>query len=242
LRHLLFSDIHSNLEALQAVLESADKQGVDSMYCLGDFVGYGANPTEVVHTVAAVPGCKAVLGNHDAAVIDSSERVFFNPVARAGIIYSQENLDEQGQSYLKGLPLAIDATDFYVVHASPSDPGSWIYILEPLEAADAFHVMKHPVAFIGHTHFPAVHTDTGAVTPLRPGERIKVTPENKLIVNVGSVGQPRDGDCRAAYVIYDDQSQTIEIFRVDYDIDAAARKILDAGLPPMLADRIRRGY
>ncbi|MEE9269658.1 MAG: metallophosphoesterase family protein [Candidatus Krumholzibacteria bacterium] len=242
MRHLLFSDIHSNLEALQAVLESAHKQDIDSTYCLGDFVGYGANPKEVVHTVTELPRCKAVLGNHDAAVIDLSERVFFNPVARAGIIYSQQNLDEQSESYLKDLPLALDAKDFFVVHASPADPESWIYVLEPLEAADAFHVMKHAVAFIGHTHFPAVHTDTGAVAPFRPGERIKVTPESKLIVNVGSVGQPRDGDCRAAYVIYDDESKTIEIFRVDYDIDKAARKILDAGLPPMLADRIRRGY
>ncbi|MFQ5510750.1 MAG: metallophosphoesterase family protein [Candidatus Krumholzibacteriia bacterium] len=243
MRHLLFSDIHGNLEALQAVLKSAATKDIDSMCCLGDFVGYGANPNEVVHAVAELPNCGAVLGNHDAAVIDSSEGAFFNPVARAGVIYSQEHVDEQGTSYLKDLGLVIDSNeDFLLVHASPADPGEWIYVLEPLEAADAFHAMKHPLAFIGHTHFPAVHSETGSVSPFRPGERLKVSPEKRLIINVGSVGQPRDGDCRAAYVVYDDESKSVEMFRVDYDIDTAARKILDAGLPPMLADRIRRGY
>ena len=243
MKHFFFSDIHSNLEALEAVLQSGRDQNVDSMYCLGDFVGYGANPNEVVQTVAALPDCTSILGNHDAAVIDASERVFFNPVARAGIIYSQQELDTRGESFLKSLAMVIDSNEhFLAVHSSPADPRAWIYILEPLEAADAFHAMKHPLAFIGHTHFPAVHTDTGSISPFRPGERIKLSSDRKLIINVGSVGQPRDGDYRAAYVIYDDELQTAEIFRVEYDVDTAASKILDAGLPAMLADRIRRGY
>jgi diadenosine tetraphosphatase ApaH/serine/threonine PP2A family protein phosphatase len=242
-KHLIFSDIHSNLEALEAVLEHASDNGVDSIMCLGDFVGYGANPNECVQRVAGLANVSAVLGNHDAAVLDPSQRDFFNPVAKAGIFHSEQQTEEASKEYLRALPMTVESPDgFLAVHSSPDYPEAWTYVLEPLEAADAFHAMAHPVAFIGHTHFPAVHSDNGIVKPFIPGDHIKPEPDRKVLINVGSVGQPRDGDSRAAYVIYDTDERTIDIFRVEYDIDAAAAKILDAGLPPMLADRLRRGY
>jgi diadenosine tetraphosphatase ApaH/serine/threonine PP2A family protein phosphatase len=243
LRYLIISDIHGNLEALTAVLADAGERSVDEVICLGDFVGYGANPSECVEEFMALPKARAVLGNHDAAVLDPGQRELFNPVARAGVLFSEANLSERGREYLRTLPMKIDVdSEFLAVHSSPFRPEAWIYVVEPLEAADAFHVMKPALAFIGHTHFPAVHADNGSVLPLAPEDRIKVNSKNKIMVNVGSVGQPRDGDARAAYVIYDSESSAVRMHRVEYDIDQAAAKILEAGLPPMLADRLRRGY
>lgn len=241
MRYLIFSDIHSNLEALQSVLDDASDKNVDSIICLGDFVGYGADPGECVRAVSHLENMSAVLGNHDAAVLDPSQREFFNPVAHAGIIYSELHTDAEGQEFLRRLPLTIDL-DFLCVHASPYRPEAWIYVLDPLEAADAFHAMRHTIAFIGHTHFPAIHTDDGLLSPFLPGDRVRLDTDKKMIINVGSVGQPRDGDPRACYVLFDTESQTAELFRVEYDVDQAAEKILKAGLPPMLADRLRRGY
>lgn len=243
MRYLIISDIHSNLEALDAVLAAAKEHGFEKIICLGDFVGYGANPDECVEKIAGLSNTAAVLGNHDAAVIDVTQRELFNPVARAGILYSEANLAESSTDYLRNLPLVIDShLDFLAVHSSPYKPDAWVYVVEPLEAADAFHVMTHPLAFIGHTHFPAVHSDNGSITPFAPQNHIKIDQGKKIMVNVGSVGQPRDGDARAAYVIYDSDARTVRIHRVGYDVDRAATKILDAGLPPMLADRLRRGY
>ena len=243
MRYLLFSDIHSNLEALEAILDDAGDKETDATLCLGDFVGYGANPEECVQTFLELSNVTAVLGNHDAAVVHPGERSFFNPVARAGIIYSEENLSPESGSFLKELPLTSDmGSHALAVHASPYNPESWIYVLDPLEVADAFHVLEHSVAFIGHTHFPAIHANNGTSRPFAPGDRIRIDTTTKMLINVGSVGQPRDGDPRAAYVVFDDETLLIEMFRVEYDVEAAARKIVEAGLPPMLADRIRRGY
>jgi len=242
-KYLIVSDIHSNIEALDAVLSDAHDRDIDEIVCLGDFVGYGADPDECVERILEQTHVSAVLGNHDAAVIDITQRELFNPVARAGILYSEANLTDMSRDYLRDLPLTIsNDSDFMAVHASPYKPAAWVYVVEPLEAADAFHVMTHSLAFIGHTHFPAVHGDDGSVKPFAPNDRVHVKAGGKIMVNVGSVGQPRDGDWRAAYVTYDTDSKKAEIFRVEYDVDRAAAKILDAGLPPMLADRLRRGY
>ena len=243
MRYLIVSDIHSNLEALTALLSDAMERNIDEVICLGDFGGYGANPSECVETFVALPKARAVLGNHDAAVIDLSQREMFNPVARAGILYSEANLTESGREYLRKLPMIIDVdSEFVAVHSSPFRPEAWVYVVEALEAADAFHAMTPTLAFIGHTHFPAVHSDNGSVVALAPEDRVTVNANKKIMVNVGSVGQPRDGDARSAYVVYDSESRTIKIHRIEYDVDQAAAKILDAGLPPMLADRLRRGY
>ena len=243
LRYLIISDIHSNLEALDAVLAHAEQQGFDEIICLGDFVGYGADPDACVRKLSARSRTKAVLGNHDAAVIDQSQRELFNPVARAGILYSESNLSGESSDYLRALPMTLNSDfDFIAVHSSPYRPEAWVYVVEPLEAADAFHAMTKSLAFIGHTHFPAIHADNGSVVPFGTEDRVRVPGEGKIMVNVGSVGQPRDGDWRAAYVVYDVDSKRIQLHRVEYDVERAAAKILEAGLPPMLADRLRRGY
>lgn len=243
MRILFYSDVHGNLEALLAVLADAEKRGFDTAICLGDTVGYGANPEECVRIVAGMSQGAAVLGNHDAAIIDPGERGYLNPAAQAGVRHSQAKLTSESVEYLKSLPLLIESENGFVgSHGSPNKPEEWIYVLDPMEARDAFRMMTHPVAFIGHTHYLAVHNGEGRMRSILPGEPITVRPREKCIINVGSVGQPRDGDPRAAYVVFDDAAKAAEAFRVQYDVDAAARKILEAGLPAMLADRIRHGY
>jgi len=241
-RTLFFSDVHGNLEALEAVLADASKRGYDAAVCLGDTVGYSADPEECVRIVSKLPRCSAVLGNHDAALLDARLRTYLNPAAQAGVRYAERALSPESLEYLKSLPLSIESEDGYVAtHSSPYRPEEWFYVLEPMEVRDAMRVMTRPVAFIGHTHYAAVHDRSGAMTQLLPGVPIVFHPGEKYIVNAGSVGQPRDGDPRSAYVIYDDEARSAEVFRVGYDVDAAAMKILLAGLPAMLADRIRRG-
>ncbi|MEJ2721169.1 MAG: metallophosphoesterase family protein [bacterium] len=243
MRHLIFSDVHSNLEALTAVLADSEKHGFDAGICLGDIVGYGASPNECVETIASRTDMSSCLGNHDAAVIDPSEREFLNPVAQAGVGYSAGALTADHLEFLRSLPLVIESNSCFIAsHSSPCKPENWTYILEPFEALDAFHVMTHAVAFIGHTHFPVVHNSSGSVRAVLAGDRVKILPGHKYIINAGSVGQPRDADPRAAYLIFDDDEMAVHFFRVEYDIDTATRKIIDAGLPPVLADRIRRGY
>jgi diadenosine tetraphosphatase ApaH/serine/threonine PP2A family protein phosphatase len=243
LRTLFFSDVHGNLEALEAVLADAAMRGYEAAVCLGDIVGYAADPEACVRIVSSIPGISAVLGNHDAAVLEPECRPYLNPVAQAGVRYAERTLSPESVRYLRSLPVAIESGDGYVaVHSSPYKPEEWCYVLEPMEALDALRAMTLPIAFIGHTHYPAVHDRGGAMLPFLPGQPVVFQPGEKYVVNVGSVGQPRDGDPRSAYTIFDGRARTAEVFRVEYDVDAAALKILEAGLPAMLADRIRRGY
>lgn len=243
MRVLFFSDVHGNLEAIEAVLADASKRGFDRVICLGDIVGYGADPEGCVSLVSALSQCAAVLGNHDAAVIDPRGRGDLNPVAQAGVDYSRRMLCAKSVDYLRTLPLLIDSRGVFVAsHASPQQPQEWRYILEPPEARAALRATRRPVAFIGHTHFPLIHDALGRSAPAPVGKPLAIRPGERYIVNVGSVGQPRDGNARAAYAIFDESDRTVRFFRVEYDVDTAARKILDAGLPEILADRIRRGY
>lgn len=242
MKYLIISDIHGNLEALEAVLDHATRIGYDKAVCAGDHVGYGANPNECVERIAELPGLKAVLGNHDAATVDRGERHFFNAAARAGIIYSETHLNQKSREYLEALPLVVrPGSDFLTVHASPHNPDVWGYVLDGDEAADAFRIMDCSLAFIGHSHYPVIFAENGTVNSFVPENSFKLPKERKIIINVGSVGQPRDGDPRAAFVIFDDEEHVAEIHRVEYDIDKAAEKILRASLPPILAERIRHG-
>jgi diadenosine tetraphosphatase ApaH/serine/threonine PP2A family protein phosphatase len=243
MKTFFFSDVHGNLEALRAVLDDALRRGYDSAVCLGDIVGYSADPEECVRTVSRIPGGSSVLGNHDAAVLDPALRSFLNAAAQAGVRYSESALSAESLEYLKSLPLTIESADGYLAaHSSPHKPEEWFYVLEAMEAREALRAMTRPLAFIGHTHYAAVHDGRGTMLELAAGKPFHFRPGEKYIVNVGSVGQPRDGDPRAAYVIFDADARAVELFRVEYDVETAALKILEAGLPAMLADRIRRGY
>ncbi len=218
----ILSDIHGNLPALEAVLEDCTKQNLKTLICLGDVVGYGASPNECCELVREY--CEAtVMGNHDSALCNITPMQFFNAYARAAIEWSQKQMDDGHCQWLTGLPFTHSLADVLFVHATPKDPGSWNYIHNPDEASQHFAVMSPGrTAFIGHSHIPAHFAG----------------PEGRRIINIGSVGQPRDRNPLSSYLVYDTDTGSFQWCRVNYDVQKAAQKIRDAGLPEFLASRL----
>jgi diadenosine tetraphosphatase ApaH/serine/threonine PP2A family protein phosphatase len=245
LKYAIFSDVHGNLEALLAVLANAGKQGVASYVCLGDIIGYGADPNECIETVRALDPMVCLRGNHDAAAVDARERAFFHEVALAGISYSAQNLTPENADFLRALPYVYrDHERFMAVHASPWRPEQWEYVLDQPGAERAFEAMQpFRLAFIGHSHAPVVFRDDGSAQRYPAEGPLVLEPARyRYVMNVGSVGQPRDGNPDASYVVFDDADDSVRLVRVRYDREKAAEKILRAGLPPVLAERLLVGY
>ena len=228
MRYAVISDIHSNLEALTAVLGEIGKKHAEEIICLGDVVGYGANPDEVAEIVRQEVRY-TVRGNHDDALFDDTTFSMINPFAKAAIIYSQDLLSDQNREWLRGLPLTHELDDILLVHASPSDPHGWKYVFSESDAVIELTSFEKKVCLIGHTHVPVIFKSEKSDTAARE------------LINVGSVGQPRDGDRRASFGIIDTNDLTYANFRVEYDYKMAGTKIVAAGLPAFLADRLARG-
>jgi putative phosphoesterase len=219
------SDIHGNLEALEVALDAMKKRTPDRLYCLGDLVGYGANPNECIERVRR--NCQiAVLGNHDAAAIGHTSIQYFNSYAQEAITWTSRVITEENLAYLRAMPLAISTGDVLLVHATPRDPAHWDYIFSQKEAQRHFKEMDEPVAFIGHSHIPAEFKDETS---------------GKRIINIGSVGQPRDGDPRLSCGLYDTDTGTFQWIREVYPVQDAVSKIRQAGLPEFLAQRLTMG-
>jgi diadenosine tetraphosphatase ApaH/serine/threonine PP2A family protein phosphatase len=229
MRIAIISDIHSNLEALKRALAEIEREKIDEVVCLGDIVGYGANPNECVDMVRVLTP-HVILGNHDEAAIDLSRTEFFNPFARIAAEWTADTLTEENKDYIADLPFTLDRNDLFFVHASPVDPGDWNYILTPSDAAENFHAVPSEVCFIGHSHVPEVFGEDVWTRNIIRGE--------KFIVNVGSIGQPRDGNPMLSFGIFDTEQWGYRNVRLEYDIDLAAFKIRKAGLPKNLADRL----
>jgi diadenosine tetraphosphatase ApaH/serine/threonine PP2A family protein phosphatase len=228
----LISDIHSNLHALNRALATIDKYNVDAVYCLGDIVGYGADPSPCVDLVQR--HCAgAVLGNHDLAVAQDNGTEYLPRSGQAAIKHNRARLSESQLEYLRSLPYVLEADGCTFVHATPKDPELWIRFDTLGDVRDQFEYFNTPFCFVGHTHVPAVVADKLGVFRVRQGCR--------YIVNVGSVGQPRDSDARLAFVIFDTNEIKHELVRVGYDVEGAAARIIADGLPKDLASRLRRG-
>ena len=234
------SDIHGNLEALDAVLAEIDRRGPKRVICLGDIVGYGASPNECLARVRE--RCEIVLlGNHDAAASGGPEAARFNIYARVAAEWTAKTLTRDNREYLQRLPLTSSEESFFLVHASPACPRDWEYLLDRFDAEPQFHYFTEPVCFIGHTHQPAVYmADPGGCKSL-PVSDLTFDPDRRYIVNVGSVGQPRDHDPRACFVLFHEPAGQIEFVRVPYDIEGAQAKIRAAQLPEVLAARLATG-
>jgi len=240
LRYALISDIHSNLEALNAVLEALEKERVDQYICLGDIVGYAADPnecTEIVREVADV----AILGNHDSAALDMTRIEGFNPLARTAISWTGDTLSSKNKKYLESLSTSMVLKGGLVVHSSPSNPAMWRYIFSIDDAKMEFHHFIQRACFVGHSHQPVTFVNSKNRVIVDARARLDIEEENRYIINVGSVGQPRDLDPRASYAIYDTARKTVQIKRAEYDIETARRKIIEAGLPRFLGDRLLAG-
>lgn len=233
MRYAVISDIHSNLEALLTVLRDIQTRHVDDVICLGDVIGYGANPDEVVELVRNEVKY-TVRGNHDDALHDRATYSAINRYAQAAIDYSRGVLSQQSSEWLKNLPLTQKLDDVLLVHSSPSEPQEWKYVLSEDDALVELSSFDERICLIGHTHVPVIFKREA-------GESSEEGKTVRELINVGSVGQPRDGDSRASYGIIDTSDCTYENFRLEYDCRLAGNKIIAAGLPPFLAERLQKG-
>ncbi len=246
-RYLVLSDIHSNLEALEAVLRASAAQKCDGVIVLGDFVGYGADPNAVVDRVRALKPVAVVRGNHDKVASGLDDAEDFNPMARSAAGWTRAALTPSTLDYLKALPagpLVVDEA-IEICHGSPIDED--LYVVADIDAARSISAMRRPLCLFGHTHVALRASLDGRQrldigTPHgNPEFETAMEPDVKYLINPGSVGQPRDGDSRAAYAIVDTAKHQATLYRVAYPIEIAQKKILDAGLPPMLAYRLGMG-
>ena len=240
MRYAVVSDVHGNLEALDAVL--ADAAGrVDAILCLGDVVGYGADPGACIERLAERAQV-ITAGNHEHGVAGLLDLDWFNPYARAAVDWTRERLDADHQSYLAALPLVAQVEDATLVHASPAHPEEWEYLVSAEDGFQAFAAFATRLCFVGHSHLPGVWSLGSTGPEWAPGAMaVDVAPGRRYLVNVGSVGQPRDRDTRAAYALWDAARGAIAVRRVPYDVDTARRKIIAGGLPRYLADRLGWG-
>lgn len=243
MRTAFISDIHANLDALETVLADIAGQSIDRIVCLGDIVGYGPNPNECVARVREVAEV-TVVGNHDYAALGRIDTLGFNEYARAAADWTAAALDPDSVSYLESLPLDTVLDGVRLVHASPLDPERWTYILSYQEAKRQFGAFPEPVCFIGHSHLPIVvelHDEEIRAIPFAPDAPVRLHKDRQYLVNVGSVGQPRDRDPRCGYAWYDDEIGATLLRRLEYPVKAVQDKILAAGLPPFLAQRLGEG-
>jgi len=238
-RYAVLGDIHSNWEALTAVLDHAETQGVTSYVCVGDIVGYNADPTACLEKVREISAA-TVRGNHDHYCSYDECLDDFHPLAANVIDWTRRQLTDEHIDYLRDLPLVRMVDGFSIVHSTLDMPDKWGYVLDTLDAELNFNYQTSSVCFHGHTHVPVVF-ERHARTVRCEFLSFKTTLGKKFFINTGSVGQPRDGDSRASYVIYSPSTRTVELHRVEYDIQTAQEKILTAGLPDRLAKRLEIG-
>lgn len=247
MRYFVLSDIHANLEALETVLEAVDARLYDRVICLGDLVGYGANPNEVVDRIRALEPAVIIRGNHDKVASGLETAKDFNPVARLAARWTRDRLTPENQTYLAELPTGPRIVDDLVeiCHGTPYDEDAYIFGEE--DGLLALAATRRPLCLFGHTHVPLVlrmAADGLEVEHLGGGDNphtVALESAGRCLVNPGSVGQPRDGDPRAAYAIVDTDNRTVALFRQQYPIDEAQRKIFMAGLPGVLAQRLGVG-
>ena len=243
MRILVISDLHANITALEAVL--ADAGQVDETWCLGDVVGYGPDPNDVVERVRSIPNLTCILGNHDVAVLDQMDDAVFNTEARRSLLWQKKQLSDGNKGYLESLPQnALVLGDVTLAHGSPRDP-VWEYILNTLVARLNFQSFETSYCFVGHSHIQCMfqldmNKDRVSLEVPKPGEVLQLTA--RAILNPGSLGQPRDRDPRAAYAIFDPEAQLWEPRRVTYNIPAVQKRIREAGLPEKHAARLAEGW
>jgi diadenosine tetraphosphatase ApaH/serine/threonine PP2A family protein phosphatase len=236
MRYAVLSDIHANAEAFGTVLADIQKRKIDKTVCLGDLVGYCASPKMCLKMANKLN--VILMGNHDYAILNADLADKFTFHARIAVEWTRKQLAAAETGMISRLPFIFQEQDATFVHATPMDPRSWVYIMYLDDAMDAFGFFNTPLCFIGHSHYPIVFSDRGTIIK---EETFVIEKGVRYLVNVGSVGQPRDADPRACYVIYDQGARTIEYVRLAYDIRAAQRRMEKAGFPSFLIKRLNEG-
>jgi len=243
MRWAIFSDVHSNLEALEAVIQDIGTQSIDRIACLGDTVGYAAEPASCWRRVKSLADI-SLRGNHDEWAASDIEFLGAHRTAEAGFELARVQLNSKERQELAGLPLTWQDGDVTLVHSSLRSPEQWYYVDCVEEAAMHFVKQRSWLAFCGHTHVPVViwqSSPTNAIEAADGEGAMELPNSGKVLVNVGSVGQPRDHDPRACYVVFDVEERSIEFRRVEYDVRSSQRRIMEAGLPRFTAERLRVG-
>ena len=238
---LIISDIHANLAAFEAVLADAEGQW-DTIWCLGDIIGYGPNPNECVDLLRKFNHI-SLSGNHDWAVLGKLDINSFNDEAQVAVRWTQSVLRDDVRSYMSSLPTTLLKDPFTLVHASPRQP-VWEYILDAYTAAVNFSYFDTPYCLVGHTHVPGTFVQENKRILVRQPKynQVNTLPETRRIINPGSVGQPRDSDPRAAYALLDLNENTWEYRRVDYPIEQTQEQMREAGMPDKLVTRLEHGW
>lgn len=266
MRYGIFADIHSNLEAFEAVLEALASEQIEQYLCVGDIVGYGANPKECIHRLKQLNSI-TICGNHDWASVGLFDISYFNPHAKQAVLWTEQQLSDEDKEFLKSLKLihteeiftplemskkptdtAKFLTGFTLVHGTLNNPEEFRYIYDAYTARETLELTNTNICFVAHSHIPLVilkeqNDKTSYPAPFCRAKRcgIKISSEVVYVINVGSVGQPRDGDPRACFCIYDSESKMIEIKRIEYNVKEAQNKIIRASLPEILVWRLAEG-
>lgn len=241
MRYCLFSDVHGNLEAFEAAIAAFSKEKADEYIFLGDVVGYGADPQACIARLRKLKPAVTIAGNHEWGVLGLLDLEYFNEYAEAAVEWTKHLLNKEELEYLKSFGLFFENGKLTLVHGSLEQPAKFGYILDSADAELTLRLSRTPLCFVAHTHAAGVYFfDKGDVLHTK-GPKVRIERDKKYIINVGSVGQPRDGNPMASYVIYDDSEETAEIKRVAYDIKTAQKKIIKAGLPAWLASRLAEG-
>ena len=245
MRYLIFTDIHGNLESYLALLKFIQRRKIDYYIFLGDLVGYGASPNEIIQKVRALKPLSIIRGNHDKAVCGLDSVQTFNPIAASAIHWTADNILKKNMDFLCRLKMGpqIIHDNIMICHGAPFDEDH--YVFGEFDAAESFEHITTPICFFGHTHFPFVYSEKDHLVEgtflTGNSNEIKLEKGVKYLINPGSVGQPRDRNPLAACAIYDSKTRKVKFYRMEYDIEEAQRKILKEGLPPPLAERLALG-
>ena len=243
MRYFIFSDIHGNLEALSVVLAQIEEVTPDKIFCLGDVVGYGPNPNECIELIHQRAHA-TIMGNHDHAVLGLTDITYFNQYAKTAVLWTRQVLAEENKAILETYPFSLSTDNILLVHSTPVNPERWDYIFNPLEGRYYLQHLREQMCFIGHSHQPVFfeQNERGDVSyDRKPQLSVNIRDNCKYIINVGSVGQPRDGSPETSYAVYDSDKQVVEVRRLPYDFTLTQRKMAEADLPPFLIERLAHG-
>lgn len=243
MRYAILGDLHANLTALEAVLDEIALLDIDRILSVGDVIGYGAAPCETIDLVREA-SVLPVMGNHDSAIASDVDPCWFNPMARQAVAWSRAQLSRDQRKWLSELPLVEELEHCTLAHATLDHPERFDYIQRPSDADGSLDQLEGRICFVGHTHVPVVilrDEESGGLTRYTVDREVDLSDCKAAVINAGSVGQPRDEDPRAAFGIYDTENSLYSLRRLEYDIERESARILAAGLPEMLADRLHLG-
>ena len=240
MKYAIISDIHANADALESVLADIDDRRVESIICLGDIVGYGPEPDRCIDLIRGQCAF-SIMGNHDHAVLGLTDTSYFNPYARRAVEWTQKQISDESRRFLLSCPFTVSDEGCFFVHASPHLPAEWKYIISRRDAMHNFDDFSERICFVGHSHIPVTFCRVQNRVRLVEEKSWQIDSDEKCIVNVGSVGQPRDNNPQSSYGIFDNESGLFDLIRVSYNVSSTQSKMKQHQLPEYLIQRLRYG-